>query len=243
MPFDMSVLEASLQNMPREIGVTPKAVLMVSGHWEEAEFTVQTSPHPPMVYDYGGFPEFTYHIKYLAPGSPSVAHRVTELLSAAGITSEQDAVRGYDHGMFAPMYVIYPNADVPVVQLSLKRGYNPEQHLAVGRALAPLRREDVLIIGSGLSYHNLGRFGPGGEVASREFDAWLTAALAADPATRSEMLRGWAHAPSARVAHPSEDHLIPLMVAVGAAEDEPAEVVYHETKLAGGITASSFRFG
>jgi aromatic ring-opening dioxygenase catalytic subunit (LigB family) len=243
MPFDLSELEASLQAMPRDIGVSPKAVLMVSGHWEEAEFTVQTNPNPPMIYDYGGFPEFTYHIKYPAPGSPSVAQRVAELLSAAGIKAEQDAARGFDHGVFAPMYVAWPNADMPIVQLSIKRGYDPEQHLAAGRSLAPLRHEGVLIIGSGLSYHNLGLWGPGGEVASRQFDAWLHDALAADPATRTELLRAWEHAPSARVAHPAEDHLVPLMVAVGAAEEEPAAIVYHETTLAGAITASSFRFG
>jgi aromatic ring-opening dioxygenase catalytic subunit (LigB family) len=196
-----------------------------------------------MLYDYGGFPEFTYRIQYPAPGSPIVAERVSELLTAAGIKAEQDAARGFDHGVFAPLFVMYPNADVPILQLSLKRGYDPEAHLAVGRALAPLRSEGVLIVGSGLSYHNLRLFGPGGEVASREFDAWLSDAMAADPTRRTELVRAWDHAPSARVAHPTEDHLIPLMVAVGAAEQEPAVRVYHETKLAGGLTASSFCFG
>ncbi|CAN5558058.1 class III extradiol ring-cleavage dioxygenase [soil metagenome] len=244
MPFDLSVLEASLQAIPDEIGVTPKAVLVVSGHWEAPEFTVQTTAKPPMIYDYGGFPEFTYHIQYPAPGSPEVAQRVTDLLDAAGITNRQDPDRGYDHGVYAPMYVVYPEADVPILQLSLKHGYSPEQHLAVGRALAPLRNEGVLIIGSGLSYHNLRLMGPAAEVPSQQFDRWLTHALVeSSPAQRSQLLRDWETAPSARIAHPAEDHLIPLMVAVGAAEGEVGVRGYHEETVFGSVTASSFRFG
>jgi aromatic ring-opening dioxygenase catalytic subunit (LigB family) len=244
MPFDMSTLEASLKAMPAEIGVTPRAVLIVSGHWEAPVFTVQTSPQPGMLYDYGGFPEFTYHIRYPAPGSPAVAARVTELLTDAGITNAQDPERGFDHGMFAPMYAIYPDADIPMLQLSITHGYDPDAHLAVGRAIAPLRDEGVLIVGSGLSYHNLREFGPGGERASREFDEWLSATLlASDPTERTRRLRHWDEAPSARLAHPAEDHLIPLMVAVGAAEDEAAVRTYHEKTMAGHITSSSFRFG
>ncbi|MDQ2651151.1 MAG: dioxygenase [Actinomycetota bacterium] len=244
MPFDMSILEASLQAIPDEIGVEPRAVLVVSGHWEEPEFTVQTSPRPPMVYDYGGFPEFTYQIQYPAPGSPEVAARVVELLGDAGIPVQEDAERGYDHGVFAPLYAIYPQADVPILQLSLKHGYDPEEHLAVGRALAPLRDEGVLIIGSGLSYHNLREFGSTGAAASATFDEFLTAVLVdAGPESRTAAIRRWDEAPGARTAHPQEDHLIPLMVALGAAEDEPAVRQYHEKDFMGGITASSYRFG
>lgn len=244
MPFDLSTLEASLQAIPDEIGVTPKAVLVVSGHWEEREFTVQTNPNPPMVYDYGGFPEFTYHIQYPAPGAPAVAERVTELLDAAGIPVAQDPNRGYDHGVFAPLYVVYPDADVPILQLSLKHGYSPAQHLAVGRALAPLRHEGVLIVGSGLSYHNLRLMGEAGAVPSREFDRWLTHALVeSTPEERTRFLEDWERAPSARIAHPAEDHLVPLMVAVGAAEGEVGVRGYHEETVFGSVTASSFRFG
>ena len=244
MPFDMSILERSLQAMPVEIATTPKAVLVVSGHWETPEFTVQSNPHPPMVYDYGGFPEFTYSIQYPAPGSPEVAARVEELLQGAGIPVREDADRGYDHGVFAPLYVMWPDADVSVLQLSIKHGYDPDDHLAVGRALAPLRDEGVLIVGSGLSFHNLGLIGPGARIPSREFDEWLTATVVQDdPAARTEGLRHWDEAPSARIVHPAEDHLIPLMVAVGAAEDEAAVRTYHESDWAGGVSASSYRFG
>jgi aromatic ring-opening dioxygenase catalytic subunit (LigB family) len=237
-------LEAALARMPAQVGRTPRAVLMVSAHWEAPRFTVQTNPAPGMLYDYGGFPEFTYHIRYPAPGAPAVAARVRELLAAAGIPSDEDASRGFDHGMFAPMAVIYPQADVPVLQLSLKKGLSPDEHLALGRALAPLRDEDVLIVGSGLSYHNLRAFGPAARAPSAAFDAWLADTLAiADAATRSATLAAWERAPAARLAHPREEHLLPLMVALGAAEGDAATRVYHESDFFGGITVSSYRLG
>ncbi len=237
-------LEAALARMPAEVGTTPRAVLMLSAHWEAPQFTVQTSPHPGMLYDYTGFPDFTYRIQYPAPGAPDVAARVGEALAVAGIASQEDAARGFDHGMFAPMSVIYPDANVPVLQLSLKHGLAPDEHLALGRALAPLRDEGILIIGSGLSYHNLRAFGPAAREPSAAFDGWLASTLAiADAATRSATLAAWEHAPAARLAHPREEHLLPLMVALGAAEDEAATRVYHERDFFGGITVSSYRFG
>ena len=244
MPGFFDRLEASLSDMPRQLGTTPRAVLMVSGHWEERDFTVMSAPRPPMVYDYSGFPAFTYQIKYPAPGSPEVARRVQELLRGAGFAAPADDRRGFDHGTFAPLKAIYPEADVPVLQLSIRSDYDPEAHLAVGRALAPLRDEGVLIVGSGLSYHNLRRFDAAGVDPSREFDAWLTGAVCRSVGEeRNVKLRGWTAAPSARLAHPDEDHLIPLMVAVGAAEGEAGETVYHEDSFAGSLTVSSYRFG
>ena len=237
-------LEKSLRAMPGEIGVTPKAILVVSGHWEEPDFTVMTNPMPPMLYDYSGFPQHTYHVQYKAPGSPVVAGRVLELLTEAGFEPRADAARGFDHGTFVPLAVAYPNANVPVLQLSIRRDYDPATHLAAGRALAPLRQEGVLIVASGLTYHNLRNFGAQAQIPSREFDAWLTGTLCESTAApRSEKLRNWDQAPSARVAHPREDHLIPLVVAVGAAESERATRVYHEDAFFGGIAVSSYRFG
>jgi aromatic ring-opening dioxygenase catalytic subunit (LigB family) len=237
-------LEASLQRLPDELPQTPAAILMVSGHWETTGFTVQTSPAPTMVYDYGGFPEHTYSIQYPAPGSPALAGRVGELLRGAGIAVREDAERGFDHGMYSVLAPAWPDADVPVVQLSIDRRFDPDEHLALGRALAPLRDEGVLIIGSGFSYHNLGLFGPGAAAPSAEFDEWLGVTVVdSDPAERVARLRRWAEAPSARIAHPREDHLVPLMVAVGAAEDDPAIRSYHERGWMGGVTASSFRLG
>ena len=245
-PFrrNFDVLERSLRETAREIGAKPKAVLAISGHWEEPQFTVMSGAHPPMVYDYSGFPEHTYRIRYAAPGAPQVAQRVRELLEVAGLAAREDAARGFDHGTYTPLAVMYPEADVAVLQLSLKQGYDPGEHLAAGRALAKLRDEGVLVMASGLSYHNLRQFGPGAKAASRAFDEWLTQTLVkSNPSERVERLLDWSRAPAAREAHPQEDHLIPLMIAVGAAENEPAEVVYHQDDLMGGVAASSYRFG
>ena len=237
-------LEAALADMPRQIGRTPRAILMVSAHWEAPAFTVQGNPKPPMIYDYGGFPAHTYEVHYDAPGAPALADRVQQLIEAAGLPAAIDPVRGFDHGAFSPMAAIYPKAEVPMVQLSLKRGLDPAEHLALGRALAPLRDEDVLIVGSGLSYHNLRNFGPQAHGASKAFDDWLDdTVVQGAPADRAARLADWASAPSARVAHPREEHLIPLMVAVGAAEAEAGERVYHEEAFMGGLVVSSFRFG
>lgn len=237
-------LEAALAAMPRRTGTTPAAVLMISAHWEEPEFTVTSNPRPPMVYDYGGFPEYTYHIRYDAPGDPALAARVKSLIESAGMPARLDADRGFDHGAFTPLKVIYPNADVPVVQLSLKEGLDPATHLAMGRALSPLRDEGVLIVGSGLSYHNLRDFfSPRAFRPSKEFDAWLNGALlGGSSADRGKLLTAWESAPSARAAHPREEHLLPLMVAVGAAGDDEAELTYHEKDFLGGITVSSYCF-
>jgi aromatic ring-opening dioxygenase catalytic subunit (LigB family) len=237
-------LEASLVDIKRQIGVRPKAVLVITSHWEEQDFMVSSGTEPGMIYDYGGFPAHTYQVKYKAPGSPELAQRVAELIEGSGHKVSLDPARGFDHGTFSMLYPVYPEADVPVVQLSIKHGYDPLTHIEIGRALAPLRDEGVLIIGSGLSFHNLRQFGPGGRVASHEFDAWLQRTLLElPPAEREAALLRWSEAPSARVAHPREDHLLPLMVAVGAAENEEARCVYHEDDFFGSLAVSSFRFG
>lgn len=236
-------LEVSLARMPQEIGQVPKAVLMISGHWEDDAFAVMTSPKPGMVYDYSGFPPETYKITYPAPGAPDLADRAAGLIRAAGLPVRPDSRQGFDHGTFAPLAVIYPDADVPVFQVSLRHGYDPAEHFALGRALAPLRDEGVLIVGSGLSYHNLRLFGPGAKVPSAAFDAWLGEVLDAAPAARTAALLDWESAPYARVCHREEDHLVPLFAALGAAEGERATRVYHDTNVFGGVTASSWKFG
>jgi aromatic ring-opening dioxygenase catalytic subunit (LigB family) len=237
-------LEASLKALPQEIGSTPKAILVISGHWEEKEFTVMSTPEPPMIYDYFGFPEHTYHIHYRAPGAPALALRVQQLLSIAGFATNLDSSRGFDHGTYVPLFVAFPKADIPVIQLSMKSNYDPATHLAAGRALQPLRSEGVVIIGSGSSYHNLRNFGSGAQVTSSQFDQWLSQTLCQrSPQKRIENLLQWEKAPSARAAHPREDHLIPLMVALGAAEGEKGHRIYHEDLFFGGISNSSFRFG
>lgn len=236
-------LATALRRLPDEVGASPTAVLMVSAHWEEPVFTVQSHGAPSMIYDYGGFPEHTYHIRYPAPGAPQLAHRVQMLLRHHDLAVGEDTQRGFDHGMYAPMAIIYPQADKPTMQLSLKQGLDPEEHLALGRALAPLRNEGVLIIGSGLSYHNLRAFGPTAKQPSALFDHWLDQTLAMSGAQRSATLVNWEQAPAARLAHPREEHLLPLMVVLGAAEHDVALRIYHESDFFGGISVSNWRFG
>lgn len=246
MPVDWGPLEAALTAIPRELGTTPRAVLAVTAHWEAPTFTVQGSARPPMIYDYGGFPPDMYQIHYPAPGSPEVADRVTELLDRAAIPNHRDDHRGFDHGTFVPLYVMYPDAMVPVVQLSILSSFDPEAHLAAGRALAPLRDEGILIVGSGLpSYHDLSSMGPPSREPSQVFDEWLTdTVVGTSGEERSKRLAHWDRAPAARRAHPREDHFVPLLVAAGAAEADPGVRNYHEDGSLGGYTTSSaYRFG
>jgi len=237
-------LEASLLAIRGEWGDAVRAVLVVSGHWETPEFAVSSGAHPGMVFDYYGFPEYLYHIKYDAPGSPELAMRVRAMLEAGGFACDSDPERGFDHGTFSLLKPIYPNGEIPIVQLSVKLDFDPHAHLSVGRLLAPLRDDGVVIIGSGSSFHNLGLRGPAAIAPSRRFDDWLQQALLKIlDVERRERVAGWMQAPDARVAHPREDHLVPLMVALGAADEEPASLIYHQDDFLGGWALSSFRFG
>ncbi len=229
----------SVRGLPQ---APPKALLVVSAHWEQAVPTVMTSASPPLLYDYYGFPPASYEITWPAPGHPAVAARVRELLGAAGFTTAADETRGFDHGTFVPFKLAYPDADVPTVQLSLKAGLDPAEHLAMGRALAPLRDEGVFILGSGMSFHNMRGFGGGraGEM-SAPFDAWLRETATLDPAARDQGLARWAQAPGARLAHPREEHLLPLMVVAGAAGNDRGTMA-HAGKMMG-ANISAYHFG
>ena len=238
-------METFLRGIDAALGRRPGALLVISGHWEALRPTVNTAAHPPLLFDYTGFPEHTYHLTYPVAGSPPLAARVRALLSAAGIDSAEDGGRGLDHGVFVPLKVMYPAADVPLVQLSLTGDRSPSTQLAVGRALEPLRDEGVLIIGSGMSYHNLREFfanRPDGNRAAEEFDGWLDEAVTErDPAARAVRLTGWREAPGARACHPTPEHLLPLMVAAGAAGESPGRRTYHDRLM--GKAVSGFQFG
>jgi aromatic ring-opening dioxygenase catalytic subunit (LigB family) len=237
-------LEASLQALAKENEGRVRALLVITAHWETSSFALSSSPQPGMIYDYYGFPEHTYQIHYRAPGSPELARQAQALLQAGGVQASLDPERGFDHGTFSALQASYPEARIPVVQMSVLADFDPAAHLKAGRLLAPLRDEGILIIGSGLSYHNLRLLNAAGTVPSRQFDAWLQQTLTASPAAeRDQLLLHWDRAPSARIAHAREDHLIPLMVAVGAAHAEQGTCVYHEDDFMGTVAASSFRFG
>ena len=218
-----------------------KAMLVVSAHWEEPVPTLHFGAKPGMLYDYGGFPDFTYRLSWPAPGSPELAARAEALLKAAGFETARETERGYDHGTFVPMMVAFPEASIPVAQLSLLEGLDPERHFEMGRALEPLREEGVLILGSGMSYHNLRAFGPPGHSASRAFDAWLCETVTQGSEQRTKRLSAWTQAPAARQAHPREEHLLPLMVAAGAAGADAGTVTYRGTLV--GLQLSGHQFG
>lgn len=243
MRAGLATLERALVEMVAGFPRRPTAILMVSGHWETAAVRVMSAARPGMIYDYSGFPPHTYQIVYGAPGAPAVADHAARLLVDAGIAAMLDPAQGFDHGTFAPMAVMYPAADMPLLQLSILRNHDPAEHFRIGRALAPLRDEGIAIIGSGLSFHNLRLFGPAARQPSAAFDAWLTDALARPPAAREQAMLAWEQAPFARVCHPREDHLVPLFVALGAAGADPATRIYHDADIMGGVTASSFAFG
>ena len=220
----------------------PRAVLVISAHWEETAFTVNAARQPPLLYDYAGFPAHTYRLRYPAGGDPALAQRTQTLLQTSGLPARQIDDRGLDHGVFIPFMLIYPQADVPIVQLSLRSGLDPAEHLRAGRALAPLRDEGVLIVGSGMSYHNLqAMFSPRPRRDAVVFDDWLNATLTAAPPEREQALADWTAAPNARSAHPREEHLLPLMVAAGAASGEAGTRVYAERVM--DVPISAFRFG
>jgi aromatic ring-opening dioxygenase catalytic subunit (LigB family) len=218
----------------------PKAILAVSGHWAEPAFTVGSGERPTLIYDYSGFPEHTYQLRFDAPGSPRLASRVRGLLGAAGLPAAEDAGRGWDHGVFVPLKLVLPQADIPVVQLSLRADLDPDAHLAAGRALAPLRDEGVLILGSGMSWHNMRGFSPAFTGKSEAFDTWLSQAMT-DPTRRDEAIRHWSQGPYAREAHPREEHLAPLFVAAGAAQGEPGRHAFRDVAM--DVVISGYAFG
>jgi aromatic ring-opening dioxygenase catalytic subunit (LigB family) len=219
----------------------PEALLVISAHWEETVPTLMTSPHPPMLYDYYGFPPESYELTWPAPGAPALAKRVQELLAAANLPSAVDGERGFDHGTFVPMKLAYPEPELPVLQLSMMTGLDPAAHLALGRALAPLRDEGVFIIGSGMSYHNLRAFHPSAAPAALAFDNWLRDVVPREQAARDAALVAWTKAPSARAVHPREEHLIPLMVVAGAAGADRAKLGWDGT--VNQLKLSAYHFG
>jgi len=194
-----------------------------------------------LIYDYTGFPPHTYELQYPAPGEPALAEHIVSLLKKSGLSARTDPTRGFDHGIFIPFLLAFAAADIPVVPLSLTSDLDPGRHLAAGRALSELRNEGVLIVGSGMSYHNLAAmFSGGGAAAAESFDSWLNDAVQ-DPGTRDQRLAAWRSAPGGRESHPREEHLIPLMVAAGAAGEDPGVRTFSESIA--GKALSGFQFG
>ena len=217
-----SELTAFLRDCPQLFG-RPTAILVISAHWEEDVATIQSGEQPELLFDYYGLPEQSYQLRYPAPGAPELARDTGALLQAAGIDARADDTRGFDHGVFVPLLLMYPGADIPCLQLSLTRDMDPARHIALGRALAPLREQGVLILGSGSPFHNMNAFrdGDASKAHCQVFDDWLyDTCCSADVDTAASRLTRWEQAPHARYAHPREEHLLPLHVCFGAAIDK-----------------------
>lgn len=203
----------------------PDALVVVSAHWEEHLPTITSGATPSLIYDYYGFPEESYDIRYPCAGEPAIARKVHKLLSDSGVQSELDEERGFDHGLFVPLKIMYPKANIPCVQLSLVGTLDPQEHIEVGRALRSLSLDNVMLIGSGFSFHNMKAFFRPDALESRElnysFEEWLLKTCRNSDYSeqqRKKMLARWADAPGARFCHPREEHLLPLHVCYGVAQ-------------------------
>jgi aromatic ring-opening dioxygenase catalytic subunit (LigB family) len=235
-------LEASLNDLPSQLPMQPSAVLLISGHWEETEFAVSTSAAPGMIYDYDGFPAETYQLSYPAAGHPGLAELIAITIEQAGWPAKRDSLRGFDHGTFSLMKAIFPEANVPIVQLSMKANLDPAEHFKLGMALSHLREKNILMIGSGQSFHNMRSTGERAKKASLEFDKMLRQVLLkTSPKERFINLLACLNSPCGHYSHPRTDHIIPLLVVLGAAENDPASCIFSNYIMQ--FATSSYAFG
>lgn len=224
-----------LTRLPNQLN-KPDAIIVISAHWEESMATLLGAKNPPMFYDYYGFPDEAYAIQYPAPGEPALAGKLADILSKNGVPAQIDPQRGFDHGVFIPLKMMYPEADIPCIQLSLLRGLYAEKHVELGKALCELHVENLLVVGSGFSFHNMSAFNweniNSPDSANDAFQEWLieTCAGSLSFVEMEKRLVEWEKAPSARYCHPREEHLLPLLVCVGLA-GRPGKLVFDDRIL------------
>ena len=202
----------------------PKTIIVISAHWEEPEVTITAHPNPPIIYDYYGFPSESYSLEYPGPGDPKLAAKLADSLASKNIAGGLDRERGFDHGLFIPLLLMYPEADIPCVQVSLLSSLDAESHVRVGEALSSVVHDGMLVLGSGFSFHNLkvlmGRGASSTDQENEAFEAWLIdtcTSTEVDEDARAQRLVNWETAPGARYCHPREEHLLPLHVCYGVA--------------------------
>jgi aromatic ring-opening dioxygenase catalytic subunit (LigB family) len=231
-----------LRDFPATI-TKPDAIIVISAHWEEAVIAITSAAAPPLLFDYYGFPAETYEYRYPAPGNPELAERVQGLLQHAGIESRLDPVRGFDHGMFVPLMMMYPEADIPCIQVSLATSLDAAEHVRIGQALSALKDENLLILGSGFSFHNMqalmSKTDDSIDQHNQEFEIWLAQTCSDQSLSEQERetrLVGWESAPHARYCHPREEHLLPLQVCYGVGQSAAATVF--QDKVSGFITSA-----
>ena len=236
-------LEQYLRQIAGRLPQAPEAIVIISAHWLTPQVQITCQAQPELLYDYYGFPEHTYQLKYPVSGHPLLAQKIADLLAAQGIEYQMTAERGLDHGVFVPLLLMYPEAEIPVVQISLLTSLDPNAHLELGKALAPLRKQGVLLVGSGMSFHNMRAYGHSEFTPiSKIFDQWLLETMQLTGKEREESLMAWSKAPMARLCHPAraEEHLLPLLVIAGSAENSRGQRAYHDVLLETAISAFEF---
>jgi 4,5-DOPA dioxygenase extradiol len=226
----VSMLKKVANKLPK-----PDAILIISAHWEATVATITSNAAPELIYDYYNFPPESYTIKYPAPGSPQLAEKIFSLLQKNNLPVKLDDKRGFDHGLFVPLKIMYPAADIPCLQLSLLNNLDAAQHIQIGQALAELRKNNVMIIGSGFSFHNMQAFfaraTPETIAMNEAFEAWLNETCSSKTLSETERIQrliNWDSAPAARYCHPREEHLLPLHMCYGAAGTAAKEVFIFE---------------
>ncbi|WP_408873487.1 DODA-type extradiol aromatic ring-opening family dioxygenase [Gluconobacter roseus] len=237
-------MAAYLRSVGPSLARRPDAIVVMSGHWETSDMVVGSAAHPSLIYDYYGFPPHTYQLEYPVPGSPTMAGKIRNLLRDRGMACTENVTRGLDHGVFIPFMLAFPDADIPVVEISLPGSLDAAGVLKLGEMLVPLRDGNILIVGTGMTYHNmrhLMRPDAVSDAQSVAFDTWLQQAVEAPPARRIQSLLDWEHAPFARECHPQPEHLLPLMFAAGAAGTDAGHRDYNDIVM--GKALSGFRFG
>jgi 4,5-DOPA dioxygenase extradiol len=244
LPLDDVPARAFLKGLGASLP-RPKAILVASAHWETKAPAVSLAKTPATVHDFYGFPEPLYALSYPAPGAPDIAAKAVALLAAAGFAAEGDPAQGLDHGAWVPLMLAWPDADIPVAQVAIQPQLGPAHHVALGRALAPLRDEGVLIVGSGGMVHNLRSLAWGGTgptpVWAKEFDDWFAERLAAGD--EDALVDYRVRAPHAAMAHPRDEHLIPLYVAYGAGGKGASATRLHGSFTHGALSLAAYSFG
>jgi 4,5-DOPA dioxygenase extradiol len=244
LPLEDTPARHFIERLAREIPV-PRAILAISAHWETDTPVVSAAPRPGTIHDFYGFPRALYDLRYPAPGAPALASRVVELLDASGIEARIDGERGLDHGAWTPLILMYPEAAIPVTQLSIQPHRGPEHHWRMGEALRPLRDDGVLVLASGSATHNLREFrGNAPDDAPAQwaiaFGEWLANTL--EHGSRDELLSYRTRAPEAVRNHPTDEHLLPVFVAAGAATPGVPAKRIHSSYAYGVIGMDAYRF-
>jgi 4,5-DOPA dioxygenase extradiol len=245
--IDDSPARTFLEGLAGELPARPDAIVLFSAHHDERMASITAAAMPETIYDFGGFPAELYAMRYPAPGQPELAGRIAAMLGPAGIENRLDETRGFDHGAWTPMMLAWPSADIPIVQVSIDTRQSPEYHYRLGQALAPLRDENILLVGSGSMTHNLRAFFRGGFPVTAPVEAWVADFLGwlddrLEAGETDAALQVLDKAPHGRDNHPTPEHILPLFVALGAGGDAAKATKLHASVDHGVLAMDAWRF-